>query len=43
MSYEGQLKAKEKQVSDVLQRIGKLQNVTVHPVLRNGKPLAISK
>ncbi|MDQ0176047.1 23S rRNA (uracil(1939)-C(5))-methyltransferase RlmD [Bacillus chungangensis] len=32
-SYEGQLKAKEKQVRDVLERIGKLENVTVHPVL----------
>jgi 23S rRNA (uracil1939-C5)-methyltransferase len=38
MSYEGQLKAKEKQVSDVLQRIGKLQNVTVHPVLGMENP-----
>lgn len=33
LSYEGQLKAKEKQVRDVLERIGKLENVTVHPVL----------
>ena len=33
MSYEGQLKAKEKQVKDVLERIGKLKDVKVHPVL----------
>lgn len=33
LSYEGQLTAKEKQVRDVLQRIGKLENVKVHPVL----------
>ncbi|WP_139339534.1 23S rRNA (uracil(1939)-C(5))-methyltransferase RlmD [Bacillus dakarensis] len=33
LSYEGQLKAKEKQVRDVLTRIGKLNDVLVHPVL----------
>ncbi|GIN88212.1 23S rRNA (uracil-C(5))-methyltransferase RlmCD [Heyndrickxia sporothermodurans] len=33
LSYQGQLKAKRKQVEDVLQRIGKLENVVVHPVL----------
>ncbi|MED3574042.1 23S rRNA (uracil(1939)-C(5))-methyltransferase RlmD [Cytobacillus praedii] len=33
LSYDGQLKAKEKQVRDVLTRIGKLENVKVHPVL----------
>lgn len=33
LSYEGQLKAKEKQVRDVLTRIGKLDDVKVHPVL----------
>ncbi|MGK4044867.1 23S rRNA (uracil(1939)-C(5))-methyltransferase RlmD [Heyndrickxia oleronia] len=33
LSYSGQLKAKHKQVKDVLQRIGKIENVTVHPVL----------
>ena len=33
LSYEGQLKAKEKQVRDVLERIGKLEDVQVHPVL----------
>lgn len=38
MSYEGQLKAKEKQVRDVLERIGKLENVKVHPVLGMDNP-----
>ena len=38
MSYEGQLKAKEKQVIDVLERIGKLENVKVHPVLGMENP-----
>lgn len=33
LSYSGQLKAKRKQVQDVLQRIGKLEDVVVHPVL----------
>jgi 23S rRNA (uracil1939-C5)-methyltransferase len=33
LSYEGQLLAKEKQVRDVLTRIGKLEDVKVHPVL----------
>ncbi|TFE01327.1 23S rRNA (uracil(1939)-C(5))-methyltransferase RlmD [Jeotgalibacillus sp. R-1-5s-1] len=33
LSYEGQLKAKQKQVEDVLERIGKLNGVTVHPTL----------
>lgn len=33
LSYERQLQAKEKQVRDVLQRIGKLEDVQVHPVL----------
>lgn len=33
LSYAGQLIAKEKQVRDVLERIGKLENVKVHPVL----------
>lgn len=32
LSYEGQLIVKQKQVQDVLQRIGKLENVKVHPV-----------
>ncbi|MFE8697105.1 23S rRNA (uracil(1939)-C(5))-methyltransferase RlmD [Cytobacillus sp. FJAT-53684] len=38
LSYEGQLKAKEKQVRDVLIRIGKLENVKVHPVLGMQEP-----
>lgn len=33
ISYEGQLKFKENQVRQVLTRIGKLEGVTVHPVL----------
>ncbi|WP_404330833.1 23S rRNA (uracil(1939)-C(5))-methyltransferase RlmD [Mesobacillus maritimus] len=33
ISYEGQLKFKENQVRQVLTRIGKLEDVTVHPVL----------
>lgn len=35
MTYEGQLLFKQKQVKDVLERIGKLDlsNVTVHPTL----------
>jgi 23S rRNA (uracil1939-C5)-methyltransferase len=33
ISYEGQLKFKENQVHQVLTRIGKLEDVTVHPVL----------
>jgi len=38
MSYEGQLVAKEKQVKDALQRIGKLSDVKVHPVLGMTNP-----
>src|SRR6476620_6833767 len=38
MSYEGQLKAKEKQVKDALERIGKLPDVKVHPVLGMEEP-----
>ncbi len=38
LSYEGQLKAKEKQVRDVLERIGKLDKVKVHPVLGMENP-----
>ncbi|MCR2823453.1 23S rRNA (uracil(1939)-C(5))-methyltransferase RlmD [Lederbergia panacisoli] len=38
LSYEGQMMAKEKQVRDVLERIGKLENVTVHPVLGMEEP-----
>lgn len=33
LSYGGQLKQKEKQVRDVLERIGKISDVTVHPTL----------
>ena len=33
LTYEGQLQAKEKQVRDVMQRIGGLGDVPVHPVL----------
>ncbi|TYS17009.1 23S rRNA (uracil(1939)-C(5))-methyltransferase RlmD [Rossellomorea vietnamensis] len=33
ISYEGQLKAKEKHVRDVMARIGKLPEVPVHPTL----------
>ncbi|MDZ5473624.1 23S rRNA (uracil(1939)-C(5))-methyltransferase RlmD [Bacillus sp. 31A1R] len=38
LSYEGQLKAKEKQVREVLTRIGKLEKVKVHPVLGMDNP-----
>ncbi|QQZ09070.1 23S rRNA (uracil(1939)-C(5))-methyltransferase RlmD [Heyndrickxia vini] len=38
LSYSGQLKAKRKQVQDVLQRIGKLEDVVVHPVLGMENP-----
>ncbi|KAF6509508.1 23S rRNA (uracil(1939)-C(5))-methyltransferase RlmD [Geobacillus sp. FSL K6-0789] len=38
LSYEGQLKAKEKQVKEVLARIGKLGGVTVHPVIGMKNP-----
>ncbi|WP_409296759.1 23S rRNA (uracil(1939)-C(5))-methyltransferase RlmD [Peribacillus sp. SCS-26] len=38
MSYEGQLKFKEKQVREVLTRIGKLQDVKVHPIIGMDKP-----
>ncbi|MCP8969851.1 23S rRNA (uracil(1939)-C(5))-methyltransferase RlmD [Ectobacillus ponti] len=38
LSYEGQLKAKEKQVRDVMQRIGNLPDVPVHPVLGMENP-----
>jgi 23S rRNA (uracil1939-C5)-methyltransferase len=38
LSYEGQLKAKEKQVRDVMTRIGKLENVKVHPVIGMNDP-----
>ncbi|HEY4552039.1 MAG TPA: 23S rRNA (uracil(1939)-C(5))-methyltransferase RlmD, partial [Bacillaceae bacterium] len=38
LSYAGQMMAKEKQVRDVLERIGKLENVKVHPVLGMDEP-----
>ncbi|WP_147536055.1 23S rRNA (uracil(1939)-C(5))-methyltransferase RlmD [Bacillus marasmi] len=38
LSYEGQMVAKEKQVREVLTRIGKLGNVKVHPVLGMKEP-----
>lgn len=38
LSYEGQLHFKEKQVRDVLQRIGKLEDVKVYPVLGMNNP-----
>jgi 23S rRNA (uracil1939-C5)-methyltransferase len=38
LSYEGQLKAKEKQVRDVMRRIGGLEDVLIHPVLGMEKP-----
>jgi 23S rRNA (uracil1939-C5)-methyltransferase len=33
MSYEGQLQFKEKQVRDVIARIGKLEDVIIHPII----------
>ena len=38
MSYEGQLQAKLHQVSEVMKRIGKLEDVTIHPVLGMNDP-----
>ncbi|KMY56008.1 RNA methyltransferase [Bacillus sp. FJAT-27231] len=38
ISYEGQLQFKEKQVREVLTRIGKLEDVKVHPVLGMEEP-----
>jgi 23S rRNA (uracil1939-C5)-methyltransferase len=38
ISYEGQLKYKENQVRQVLTRIGKLENVKVHPILGMAEP-----
>ncbi|WP_335869443.1 23S rRNA (uracil(1939)-C(5))-methyltransferase RlmD [Bacillus sp. 2205SS5-2] len=38
MNYEGQLLAKEKHVRDVMQRIGKLKEVTIHPTLGMDEP-----
>ena len=39
LSYEGQLKFKEKQVREVMTRIGKLQDVTIHPIIGMDEPL----
>ena len=39
LSYEGQLKFKEKQVREVMARIGKLQDVTIHPIIGMDEPL----
>ena len=39
LSYAGQLKFKEKQVRDVISRIGKLQDVTIHPIIGMDEPL----
>jgi 23S rRNA (uracil1939-C5)-methyltransferase len=38
ISYEGQLKYKENQVRQVLTRIGKLEDVKVHPILGMNNP-----
>lgn len=38
MSYEGQLEFKEKQVRDVMTRIGKLEDATVYPVIGMDDP-----
>ncbi|NQD67205.1 23S rRNA (uracil(1939)-C(5))-methyltransferase RlmD [Bacillus haikouensis] len=38
MTYDGQLQAKEKNVRDVMQRIGKLHDVTIHEVLGMEEP-----
>lgn len=38
LSYDGQLKQKQKQVRDVLERIGKITDVVVYPTLGMGDP-----
>lgn len=38
ISYEGQLKYKENQVKQVLMRIGKIEDVVVHPILGMDNP-----
>ena len=40
ISYEGQLKYKENQVRQVLTRIGKLEDVVVHPILGMDNPMS---
>ena len=39
LNYAGQLKFKEKQVRDVMARIGKLEDVTIHPIIGMDEPL----
>ena len=39
LSYAGQLKFKEKQVREVISRIGKLKDVTIHPIIGMDEPL----
>lgn len=39
LSYDGQLKFKEKQVHNVMNRIGKLEDVTIHPIIGMDEPL----
>lgn len=39
LNYAGQLKFKEKQVRDVMARIGKLEYVTIHPIIGMDEPL----
>ncbi len=38
LDYQGQLQAKEKQVRDVMKRIGKLEDVLIHPVMGMEEP-----
>ncbi len=38
MTYEGQLRTKEKHVREVMKRIGKLEDVTVHPTMGMERP-----
>lgn len=39
VSYAGQLKFKEKQVREVMHRIGKLEDVMIHPIIGMDEPL----
>jgi 23S rRNA (uracil1939-C5)-methyltransferase len=39
LSYEGQLQFKEKKVREVLTRIGKLEDVKVHPIIGMDEPM----
>ncbi len=38
LTYEGQLQAKQKQVKEALTRIGKLENITIHPIIGMENP-----